>query len=273
MENSQYNKRRITAILTILILTAGALVSVNTLPLTYAAHDGDTIEDGSDNCPDAPNEDQANADGDAFGDACDPFPNDPDNDVDGDGISGDVDNCPSVANADQANNDADTEGDACDTDDDNDGVLDDAPDNCQFTSNSDQTDADGDGVGDACDPVQNIQIDIKPRINCGKHRGVVPVVIRGSANFDATKVDITTLMLEGVEVNEKHGKTHGGEDMNGDSYLDIMIHLKRAEVCEALADPDLYPLKTPLEVTLTGMSDGEAFEGTDTIKIVKRLIL
>jgi hypothetical protein len=63
-------------------------------------------------------------DGDGMGDACDPFPNDPDNDADGDEIGGDVDNCPSVANEDQLDTDGDGQGDACDLDDDNDGIPD-----------------------------------------------------------------------------------------------------------------------------------------------------
>jgi hypothetical protein len=40
--------------------------------------DFDCVCDGDDNCDGTPNCDRANADGDAFGDACDEFPNTPD---------------------------------------------------------------------------------------------------------------------------------------------------------------------------------------------------
>jgi len=70
--------------------------------------DADGACEGSDNCPGASNPDQANADGDAAGDLCDPCPLDAANDQDGDGICGDVDNCPTVPNVDQANADGDS---------------------------------------------------------------------------------------------------------------------------------------------------------------------
>jgi hypothetical protein len=89
--------------------------------------DGDGITDADDNCPAVANADQADADGDGIGDACDAFPNDPDNDADGDGVGGDTDNCPAVANPDQADVDNDGIGDACDGDNDNDGIPDTAP--------------------------------------------------------------------------------------------------------------------------------------------------
>ncbi|MEM6581899.1 MAG: thrombospondin type 3 repeat-containing protein [Pseudomonadota bacterium] len=41
--------------------------------------DSDGIIDSSDNCPDIANADQLNTDGDAFGDVCDPYPEDADN--------------------------------------------------------------------------------------------------------------------------------------------------------------------------------------------------
>ena len=53
--------------------------------------------DSCDNCPSAPNPDQANADGDAFGDACDVCVDDPLNDEDGDGLCAAADACPTVA--------------------------------------------------------------------------------------------------------------------------------------------------------------------------------
>lgn len=46
--------------------------------------DGDGVPDGADNCPFVVNADQANSDGDALGDVCDPWPFDPDNGGSGD---------------------------------------------------------------------------------------------------------------------------------------------------------------------------------------------
>ncbi len=162
--------------------------------------DGDLVDSSSvlaviqDNCPAEANAEQTNTDGDAQGDACDPFPNDPDNDLDDDTVSGHIDNCPAVANgpndaSNQLNLDADTFGDACDTDADGDGfdgdgaggpsandvddlnaglavdpdgdlvdsssVLAVAQDNCPAEDNADQTNTDGDAQGDACDPFPN----------------------------------------------------------------------------------------------------------------------
>jgi Thrombospondin type 3 repeat/Kelch motif len=111
-------------------------------PEPYDADD-DAVADGSDNCPQVGNPDQANHDNDALGDACDP-------DDDNDGALDAADNCALVANADQVDNDADGPGDACDADDDNDGRAD-AADNCALVANASQADTDGDGIGDACE--------------------------------------------------------------------------------------------------------------------------
>lgn len=92
--------------------------------------DGDGIADASDNCPSIfnpvrPLDDgvQANQDGDADGDACDPCPLDADtttcttynpNDPDGDGVQNPGDNCPTIANPTQTDTDMDGKGDDCD---------------------------------------------------------------------------------------------------------------------------------------------------------------
>lgn len=120
--------------------------------------DEDGIPDDQDNCVVDPNPDQANYDGDAFGDVCDPCPYDAENDADGDGVCADQDNCPFDTNPWQEDTDGDGYGDVCDlcpfdaeNDGDGDGVCGDI-DNCPGIANSDQLDSDQDGAGDACDP-------------------------------------------------------------------------------------------------------------------------
>jgi formylglycine-generating enzyme required for sulfatase activity len=60
-----------------------------------------------------PNTDQADADADGRGDACDLCPQDPFDDADGDSICATIDNCPTLANPQQQDVDGDGVGDAC----------------------------------------------------------------------------------------------------------------------------------------------------------------
>jgi hypothetical protein len=116
--------------------------------------DADGVCGSTDNCPALANADQADADGDLIGDACDACAADPANDADADGVCGNVDNCPALANADQADGDGDLVGDVCD--------------NCTAVSNprvaadfvatnpwatltGGQRDDDRDGYGNRCD--------------------------------------------------------------------------------------------------------------------------
>ena len=127
--------------------------------------DGDGVDDDTDNCPDVPNLDQADADGDGLGDLCD-------DDRDGDEVTNDLDNCPDLPNPDQLDLDGDGLGDACDDDIDGDGLLNaqeltqgtdaarpdtdadgllDGADNCPTVPDRLAIDTDNDGRGDACD--------------------------------------------------------------------------------------------------------------------------
>ncbi|HYP39114.1 MAG TPA: thrombospondin type 3 repeat-containing protein [Chloroflexia bacterium] len=133
------NATLVSAVDALILGTSGNSVTYNFEPDS----DGDGVADIADNCPTVANADQADADNDGIGNACD-------SDDDNDGVADGSDNCPLNANSDQADTDNDGLGDACDSDDDNDGVAD-GLDNCPLTANPGQADLDGDGVGDVCD--------------------------------------------------------------------------------------------------------------------------
>ena len=104
--------------------------------------DEDGVSDALDNCPEVPNPNQDDCDGDDIGDACDES-------SDGDSIDSSVDVCPCDDDEEQTDTDSDGLGDACDPDDDNDGVPDDVDD---FPlDDSESSDVDGDGIGDEAD--------------------------------------------------------------------------------------------------------------------------
>lgn len=123
--------------------------------------DADGVPDANDNCAAIANSNQANADGDALGDACDACPNDAANDADGDGVCGDIDLCAATPIGEQV----DASGCSCtQLDNDHDGVnncLDQCPNTaagqtvdgkgCACTDG----DADGDGVNDCDDKCAN----------------------------------------------------------------------------------------------------------------------
>lgn len=74
---------------------------------TPGDRDGDGVDDPADNCPETPNPDQIDTDGDGIGDACD-------DDSDNDGIPDSEDNCPLDANPGQQDLDKDGIGQVCD---------------------------------------------------------------------------------------------------------------------------------------------------------------
>jgi hypothetical protein len=95
--------------------------------------------------PEVANPDQADADNDGIGDACEP-------DGDDDGVIDDSDNCPFDPNTDQADADGDGTGDACDQDNadlDNDGVPD-SDDRCLPTPEGQVVDAEGCSIAQIC---------------------------------------------------------------------------------------------------------------------------
>ena len=104
--------------------------------------DDDGICEVDDNCEAVFNPDQADTDGDSFGDACDA-------DIDNDGVLNGEDNCLFDANSDQADSDNDGAGDVCDDDIDGDGVVD-AQDACVPTPVGEVVDESGCSIGELC---------------------------------------------------------------------------------------------------------------------------
>jgi hypothetical protein len=115
-------------------------------------------------------------------------------------------------------------------------------------------------LGELPGPCGQAVIDIKPgsdpnSINLGS-RGVVPVAVLTTNEYDATLIDPETVLFAGASPVR-----WAVEDADGDGDMDLLFHFKTREL-------DLDENST--EATLTGENtDGNSFWGTDTVNIVK----
>jgi uncharacterized repeat protein (TIGR01451 family) len=112
---------------------------------------------------------------------------------------------------------------------------------------------------DIC-PVIPVDIDIKPgsypnSINIGS-KGVVPVAILTTDDFDASTVDPTTVMFAGAAPLR-----WTMEDVDRDGDMDLLFHFKTQELTELNSEST--------EAILTGETfGGHLIEGIDTVNIV-----
>jgi hypothetical protein len=132
-----------------------------------------------------------------------------------------------------------------------------------------------------------VAIDIKPT-SCPnplntKSRGVLPVAILGTVDFDATQVDITTVTLAGVSaIPDKYEMEDVATPFNGilnddchnctedgpDGFMDIVLYFYSQDIVAAIGDVSDGDC---LLLTLTGnLLDGTSIEGTDPLLIKKK---
>jgi hypothetical protein len=130
-----------------------------------------------------------------------------------------------------------------------------------FAGKDKETDDYSIGYATAAPPVVEVEIDIKPgsdpnSINLGS-KGVVPVAVLTTDDFDASTVDPDTVLFAGAQPVR-----WTLEDVDGDGDLDLLFHFKTQEL-------DLDEDST--EATLTGeTSDEMQIEGTDMVNIVPK---
>lgn len=137
-------------------------------------------------------------------------------------------------------------------------------------------------VVDLIQPVEiNVPLDIKPT-SCPnplnvKSKGVLPVAILGTENFDVSDVDVGSVSLEGVApirfsyedvATPFDGELCDCHEAGPDGYLDLTLKFDTQEIVTALGDvEDGDVLVLTAKVT---MEDGAMKEASDCIRIIKK---
>ncbi len=108
-----------------------------------------------------------------------------------------------------------------------------------------------------------VTIDVKPdsfpnSVN-PKSKGVIPVAVLTTDDFDATTIDPLSVKFGPNEAGEVHDVGHE-EDVDGDGDTDLILHFSTQTTGIACGDTS---------VTLTGETfDGQTIQGTDSIQTV-----
>jgi hypothetical protein len=113
-----------------------------------------------------------------------------------------------------------------------------------------------------CSPPE-VDIDIKPgsdpnSINIGD-RGVIPVAILATEDFDALMVDADSVLFGPAEAEKRHKQAHV-EDVDDDGDLDLVLHFRTQDTGIAPGDT---------EACLIGQTyDGVPIMGCDSVRTV-----
>jgi hypothetical protein len=107
-----------------------------------------------------------------------------------------------------------------------------------------------------------VLIDIKPGTDVNsinlKSRGVVPVAVLTTEDFDAVEIDSESVLFAGASPVRWQI-----EDVNSDGYNDILFHFKTEELTELSTGST--------EAVLTGATlSGTLFSGMDTVNIIPK---
>lgn len=129
-------------------------------------------------------------------------------------------------------------------------------------------------------PIQ-VPIDIKPG-SCPNplnvnNKGVLPVAILGTEDFDVFDIDVASIRLEGISpirsgyedvATPFEGEICECHELGADGYLDLTLKFTTQEIVDAIGD-----VNDGDEVILTisgKLSDGRDFEGADCVVIIKK---
>ncbi len=112
----------------------------------------------------------------------------------------------------------------------------------------------------------SLNIDIKPGSdpNCfnSNNHGVIPIAILGSADFDVTIINPSTVQLDGQEVRikGKSGNSGSFEDVNDDGFTDLVVQI---------IDEGAYTVGDSMGIVTAETWSGELIGGQDSICITR----
>ena len=112
--------------------------------------------------------------------------------------------------------------------------------------------------------VLSIGIDVRPGNESNpinpKSRGVLPLAILGSEDFEVSSADVTTLVLDPYGIPSVHSIDSDHSDSNGDGFSDLLVHFHIEETEVEFSSS---------EVCVSGETvAGITFSGCDTVRVV-----